>query len=119
MAITVRTRTSLPTSIVGKIFISVFFGIFLTVGLGITFDVSGPEVKVYHPDGRPFLTFEELAAEHDRAQREPDHAARRAIRLAELGRKARTHRATAGELAELETLENETLARAPARKAGA
>jgi hypothetical protein len=87
--------------------------------LGITFDVSGPEVKVYYPDGLPFLTFDELAAERDRARREPGQTAGRAIRLAELGRKARTHRATAAELEELEQIENETLAGLCARKAGA
>lgn len=93
--------------------------------LGITFDASGPELKLYYPDGRPFLTFEELAAQcdHDRreaepAQREIDQFARRAIRLAELGRKARRQQATPEELAELEGLENEAMAW-PLRNAGA
>src|SRR5262249_46725937 len=43
---------------------------FVSPRLGITFDLSGPELVVRHPDGRPFLSFEELMAERDRAQQQ-------------------------------------------------
>src|SRR5207244_6946465 len=33
---------------------------FVSPRLGIRFDLSGPEMVVYYPDGRRFLTFEEL-----------------------------------------------------------
>jgi hypothetical protein len=46
--------------------------------LGIKFDLSGPELVVRYPDGRPFLTFEELddarVAEHERAETEKQRA---------------------------------------------
>jgi Uma2 family endonuclease len=35
--------------------------------LGIRFDMSGPELVIYDPDGGRFLTYQELAEEHDRA----------------------------------------------------
>src|SRR3989440_3739331 len=35
---------------------------FVSPRLGIRFDLSGPELIVRGPDGRPFLTFEELTA---------------------------------------------------------
>ena len=41
---------------------------FVSPRLGIRFDLSGPELVVRYPDGRPFLTFEELAAERDQAE---------------------------------------------------
>jgi hypothetical protein len=74
---------------------------FVSPRLGIRFALSGPELVVYRPDGRPFLTFEEL----DRAR---DQATREISRLAELSRKARRGQATAEELQELERLENES-----------
>jgi len=41
--------------------------------LGIRFDLSGDELKLFYPDGKPFETFTELAAradaEHQRAER--------------------------------------------------
>jgi Uma2 family endonuclease len=77
-----------------------FQGQFTSPRLGIRFDLSGPEMVVYHPDGRPFLTFEQLEAERAAAEQ-------RASRLAELGRKARRGQATAEEIAELERLEDE------------
>jgi Uma2 family endonuclease len=87
--------------------------------LGIRFDLSGPEMQVFYPDGRRFLTFVELEADRTRqAQLRKDaeqklHAAeqklqtteRRLRRLAELSRKARRGEASAEELAELERLE--------------
>jgi Uma2 family endonuclease len=99
---------------------------FVSPRLGIRFDLSGPEMVVRRPDGRPFLTFEELEAarkqaeqraddEHrqrlqaeqraDQAQQRADQAQQRANRLAELSRKARRQQATPEELAELERLE--------------
>ena len=99
---------------------------FVSPRLGIRFDLSGEEMVVYYPDGRRFLTFEELeearaeAARNadealeqadesrkqaDEARKQADEANRRARRLAELGRKARRGEATAEEIAELERLE--------------
>jgi Uma2 family endonuclease len=89
--------------------------------LGIRFDLSGPEMVVYRPDGSRFLTFEELKAAQelaefqrdqavqraDHAQQRADQAERRAARLAELGRKARKGQATPEELQELERLEEQ------------
>jgi Uma2 family endonuclease len=40
--------------------------------LGVRFDTTGPEVKVIGPDERRFLSYQELAAEHDRLERERD-----------------------------------------------
>jgi Uma2 family endonuclease len=102
--------------------------------LGIRFDLSGPEMAVFYPDGRAFLSFEELDAqrallqqradnekeradnekeradnEKERADNEKeraDNAEQRASRLAQLSRKARRQQATAEELEELERLEN-------------
>jgi Uma2 family endonuclease len=87
---------------------------FVSPRLGIRFDTSGPELVVFGPDGRRFLTFEELeaarlAAEQRvaHAEQRAQHAEQRAARLAELSRKARRQQATAEELAELERLEQE------------
>jgi hypothetical protein len=95
---------------------------FVSPRLGIRFDLTGPELVVYGPDGQRFLTFEELAAARDqerqradqerqRADQErqrADQERQRAARLAELSRKARRQQASPEELAELETLEEET-----------
>ncbi len=85
---------------------------FVSPRLGIRFDLSGPEMVVYGPDGRRFLTFEELTAAHDREKQRADQAEqragqaeRRAARLAELSRKVRRQQASPEELAELERLE--------------
>ncbi|SRR5579885_1092618 len=82
--------------------------------LGIRFDLSGPEMVVYGPDGQRFLTFEELTVARvqaeqraEQAERRADQEKQRAARLAELGRKARQQQASAEELAELERLEGE------------
>jgi Uma2 family endonuclease len=80
---------------------------FVSPRLGIRFDLSGPEMVVYYPDGRRFLTFEELEAERARAEKRADLAEQLAARLAELSRKARRGQATAEELAELERLEDQ------------
>jgi Uma2 family endonuclease len=94
---------------------------FVSPRLGIRFDTSGPELVVLRPDGRPFLTFEELEAEREKegqkrqeaeqratsAEQRATSAEQRAARLAELGRKARRQQATPEELAELESLEDQ------------
>jgi Uma2 family endonuclease len=40
--------------------------------LGITFDTTGAELKIYRPDGTPFLTFPELEAERRKLAGERD-----------------------------------------------
>jgi Uma2 family endonuclease len=92
---------------------------FASPRLGIRFDMSGPELVVFRPDGERFLTFDELQAERDRerqqrraaeqrsaqAEQRAAQAEQRAARLAELSRKARRQQATPEEIAELERLE--------------
>jgi Uma2 family endonuclease len=101
---------------------------FVSPRLGIRFDLSGPEMVIYNPDGSRFLTFEELKAEQERERQRADKAEQRAekaqnqidsmqreaeqlrqrmARLQELSRKARQQLASAEELQELERLENE------------
>jgi Uma2 family endonuclease len=103
---------------------------FVSPRLGIRFDLSGEEMVVYGPDGRRFLTFEELQAEREREQQQrqlaeqraeeavqqaqqaaqrAEEAERRAARAIELGRKARLGQASGAELQELEHLEREFL----------
>jgi Uma2 family endonuclease len=84
---------------------------FISPRLGIRFDLSGPEMVVYRPDGRRFLSFEELEADRererdraDKAEERAQRAERRAERLAELTRKAFRQQATAEEQQELERL---------------
>src|SRR5262245_59837414 len=98
---------------------------FVSPRLGIRFDLSGPELVVYRPDGRPFLTFEELEAERAEAERRAAEAGQQAeqatqraeraerlveqekqdrARLAALTRKALRGEATPEEAAELERL---------------
>lgn len=88
--------------------------------LGIRFDLSGPEMVVYHPDGRRFLTFEELEMDRvqanqraEQANQRADQAEQRAARLAELSRKARRGQASPDELLELERLEETPNPRPP------
>lgn len=76
--------------------------------LGIRFDTTGPEVAVSYPDGRPFLNFDELAAERDRERSRADRAEERSRRLAELFFLTRSGQATADQLAELDRLLKET-----------
>jgi hypothetical protein len=33
--------------------------------LGVRFNLSGPELKLFGPDGQPFLTYQELAIQVD------------------------------------------------------
>lgn len=93
--------------------------------LGIRFDLSGAELIVRYPDGRPFLTREEREDEIEQveraredaeqraahAERERDEARqlaeqvrKRTARLRELSRKALRQQASAQELEELEQL---------------
>jgi Uma2 family endonuclease len=46
--------------------------------LGIRFDLSGSELAIYGPDGRRFLTYQELATEMDRMVHKLDAAIHRA-----------------------------------------
>jgi hypothetical protein len=101
---------------------------FVSPRLGIRFDTSGTELAVFAPDGRRFLTFEELEAERlkereqrlaaeqranqaeqraGQAEQRADQAEQRVTRLVELGRKARRQQASPEELAELEHLEQQ------------
>jgi Uma2 family endonuclease len=84
---------------------------FVSPRLGIRFDLSGTEMVVLGPDGRRFLTFEELQAERDRAEKasrlaeeRAEKAEQRADRLAELMRRSLRQQATADELEELRRL---------------
>lgn len=81
---------------------------FVSPRLKIRFDLSGPEMVVYHPDGRRFLTFEELETARDEAEQRASKAEQRAARLAELSRKARHGQANPEELQELDRLEEQS-----------
>ena len=88
---------------------------FVSPRLGIRFDLSGPEMVVFAPSGRPFIAFEELEAERLRLEAankqletDRDLAKQRAARLAELSRKTRHQQATQEELQELERLEEQS-----------
>jgi Uma2 family endonuclease len=43
-------------------------GAWVSPRLGIRFDVEAPEMRVLRPDGKPFLTYRELAAERKREE---------------------------------------------------
>ncbi len=51
--------------------------------LGVRFDMSGAELVLYRPDGRPFATYQELAEQRDALAEQRDAERRRAERLAE------------------------------------
>jgi hypothetical protein len=42
--------------------------------LGVRFDLSGPELQLFGPDGKRFLTYQELVKERDRVTAERDRA---------------------------------------------
>ncbi len=46
--------------------------------LGIRFDVAGPDLVIYRPDGQRFRTFEEIQADHAREKERADHEKERA-----------------------------------------
>jgi Uma2 family endonuclease len=50
--------------------------------LGIRFDMSGPELVIYGPNGQRFLTYEEMAEERDRAVERANAERERAERMA-------------------------------------
>jgi Uma2 family endonuclease len=79
---------------------------FVSPRLGIRFDLSAEEMVVYRPDGRRFLSFEELDRERDQIQKQ-------ASRLAELSRKARRGQASPEEVQELERLEEQAAPPSP------
>jgi Uma2 family endonuclease len=109
---------------------------FVSPRLGIRFDFSEKEMVVYRPDGRPFLSFEDLEkarewaaweadqarqnaeqarqdaeqarTDAEQARKDAGHARKLAARLAELSRKARHGQATPEELAELGRLEEQS-----------
>jgi Uma2 family endonuclease len=73
---------------------------FVSPRLGIRFDLSGPEMLVFSPDGRRFRTFEELEAERVQAEQRATDAERQA----ELMRRILLHEATEDERRELQQL---------------
>jgi Uma2 family endonuclease len=84
---------------------------FVSPRLGIRFDLSGPEMAVFYPDGRRFLTFEDLEAERQReqqgrlkAEQRAENAEQRAARLAALSSKLLQGQATSEERQELQRL---------------
>src|SRR5262249_13099137 len=77
---------------------------FVSPRLGIRFELSGPELVVRYPDGRPFLTFEELAAQHDQAEQRAERAEQRAARIAALALNVSRQQATPGQVQELQRL---------------
>jgi Uma2 family endonuclease len=87
---------------------------FVSPRLGIRFDDTGDELVVYRPDGRAFISFEELQMQAEQAEARAEQARqqvedvqRRSARLAELSRKARRGQASVEELQELDRLEND------------
>jgi Uma2 family endonuclease len=66
--------------------------------LGIRFDVRAPEMRVLRPDGKPFLTYRELAAER-RREEEARRREEEARRQAEEARRQAEGRATTAEQA--------------------
>jgi hypothetical protein len=50
--------------------------------LGVRFDISANELTLYGPDGRRFLTPQELAAERERVEQERDSVKLRSERIA-------------------------------------
>jgi Uma2 family endonuclease len=77
--------------------------------LGIRFDLSEPEMRVFYPDGQPFLTVEELGADRQRERQLRLDSEQRAVRLVQLGRKVRGGQITPEELQELEHLEEQVV----------
>jgi Uma2 family endonuclease len=93
---------------------------FVSPRLGIRFDLSGPELVVRYPDGRPFLTFEELDVQRVQAEQRAQQAEQRAqqteqraARLAELSRKVLRQEATPEDILELQRLLQEASPSSP------
>jgi Uma2 family endonuclease len=66
--------------------------------LGIRFDLSGPELVVRYPDGRPFLTFEELDALREEIEQRATREKQRADQAEQV---AAEQQARAGEAAQV------------------
>jgi Uma2 family endonuclease len=81
--------------------------------LGIRFNLTETGMNIFWPDGRRFLTFEELEGAREQAEQRANVAEQRAVRLAELSRKARRGLATVEELQELDRLEEPSAPAAP------
>jgi hypothetical protein len=77
---------------------------FVSPRLGIQFDLSGAELVVRYPDGRPFLTFEELEVQRVQAVQRAEQAEQRAARTAALALKFMRQEATPEEVLELQQL---------------
>jgi Uma2 family endonuclease len=54
----------------------------ISPALGIRFDLSGSELTIFGPDGRPFLSYPDLASERDQLATERDQLATERDRLA-------------------------------------
>jgi Uma2 family endonuclease len=50
--------------------------------LGVRFDLSGPELKLFGPDGQPFLTYQELIKDRNHVTKERDQIASERDQLA-------------------------------------
>jgi Uma2 family endonuclease len=84
---------------------------FTSPRMGLRFDTSGEELVVRYPDGQPFRTLAEVAAERDqvaverdRAIAQRDEAEQRLHRVGELTQKVLAGSATDEERAELQSL---------------
>jgi Uma2 family endonuclease len=51
--------------------------------LGVRFDLSGPELVIYGPDGRRFLAYQELAQQNDQLAQQNDQLAQQNDQLAQ------------------------------------
>jgi hypothetical protein len=81
-----------------------FRGSFTSSRLGIRFDITGPELRVFFPNGQPFLPFA-TAPVPLTAEARAEAAEKRLARMAELSRKARKGLTSPEELTELKRLE--------------
>lgn len=81
---------------------------FTSPRLGIRFDLSGPELVVYHSTGERFRTIEELAAECDVAKKRVERSEQHLAHLAQLTRKLLRGQVTPEDLRELERLTDES-----------
>lgn len=73
--------------------------------LGIRFDLGGPELQIFGPDGKPFLTFTEVVELREIAEAEArlaDAKARSAARKAQAAKRRAERAETRAELAEAE-----------------
>jgi Uma2 family endonuclease len=87
---------------------------FVSPRLGIRFDLSGKEMVVVGPDGRPFLSFVETRAACEQAEQRilrAQEATKRYNRIAELIGKVVRQQASQEELRELKQLEDEASSR--------